>query len=197
MPFWVVLMARLCLGEELSPMGWISIGIAGVGLVAMLDFTHPGAAVFSKLIAVACGATWALGAIVVKRMQDRVRLDLLNFSFWQMLLGLIPMLALLWVTDQPPVRWSMPYVTSLLFLGIAGTALGWWMWFYVLKTLPAGTTGMSSLGVPVVALFGAMIHLGERPSKLEWVGMALILCALLLLSFDALKRNTEPLKVPE
>jgi drug/metabolite transporter (DMT)-like permease len=82
---------------------------------------------------------------------------------------------------------------------VAGTAGGWLMWQYALEHLPAGTMGMSSLGTSVVALVGAAIHLGERPSASELTGMGFIIGALALLSFDTIGRQREsvPLMIPE
>lgn len=188
MPFWVLLFAWPALGERVSPVGWISVALAAAGLIALMDLPGTADSLPGKALAVAAGVTWALGVVVAKRLQSRITLDLLNFSFWQMLLGLIPMLLLVWVSDQPPIVWTPTFVAALLFLGIPSTALGWWMWLYVLRALPAGLTGLSSLGVPVVALVGAYVHLGERPSTLEWAGTCLILAALALLSLDAWRR---------
>lgn len=189
MPFWVLLLAWPALGERVSPVGWISVALAAAGLIALMDLPGTISLLPGKALAVAAGATWALGVVVAKRLQARVTLDLLNFTFWQMLLGLVPMVLLVSVSNQPPVLWTPTFVAALLFLGIPSTALGWWMWLYVLRVLPAGLTGLSSLGVPVVALLGAYVHLGERPSALEWLGTFLILAALALLSIDAWRRS--------
>jgi drug/metabolite transporter (DMT)-like permease len=86
-----------------------------------------------------------------------------------------------------------------LLLGVLATAGGWMAWFYVLRSLPAGTTSMSSLGVPVVALLASALQLGERPTPAEWLGMALIAVALALVSWDAMRRHrpVEPLMAQE
>jgi len=44
------------------------------------------------------------------------------------------------------------------------------MWLYVLHPLPAGTTSMSSLGVPVVALVSSAIQLGSGRMPPGWPG---------------------------
>jgi drug/metabolite transporter (DMT)-like permease len=59
----------------------------------------------------------------------------------------------------------------------------------VLDRLPAGTTSMASLGIPVVALLGGAIQLGERPTAAEWAGMGLIAIALALVSWDTIRRH--------
>jgi len=53
----------------------------------------------------------------------------------------------------------------------------------------------ASLGIPVVALLGGAIQLGERPTAAEWIGIALIAVALALVSWDTIRRHqpVEPL----
>jgi EamA-like transporter family protein len=65
------------------------------------------------------------------------------------------------------------------------------VWLYVLHRLPAGTTSMSSLGVPVVALVSSAIQLGERPRAAELVGMGLIATALAIVSWDTVRQHRE------
>ena len=65
------------------------------------------------------------------------------------------------------------------------------MWLYVLHRLPAGTTSMSSLGVPVIALGSSAIQLGERPHAAELAGMGLIATALAIVSWDTVRQNRE------
>ena len=65
------------------------------------------------------------------------------------------------------------------------------MWLYVLHRLPAGTTSMASLGIPVIALVGSAIQLGERPRPSELGGMGLIVIALAIVSWDAVRRHLE------
>ncbi|MBM3396838.1 MAG: DMT family transporter [Betaproteobacteria bacterium] len=188
MPFWVLLFAWWGLGERIAPLGWVSVGLAAVGLVALMELPMKSAGLFSKLLAVGAGVAWGLGAVLAKRLHREVELDLLNFTFWQMVFGLIPMVLLVVVSDWPPIQWTPTFIACVLLLGIVATAVGWWQWFYVLRALPAGVTGMSSLGVPVVAVLGAFVHFGERPSAMEALGTVLVLCAIALLCFDGWRR---------
>jgi drug/metabolite transporter (DMT)-like permease len=96
---------------------------------------------------------------------------LFNFTFWQMALGLIPMLAVVYVTHDRAIAWTPPFIALVLVLGIVATAGGWIAWFHVLRSLPASTTSMSSLGIPVVVLLSSALQLGERPTSAEWIGM--------------------------
>jgi drug/metabolite transporter (DMT)-like permease len=117
--------------------------------------------------------------------------DLFNFTFWQMALGLIPMALVASLSPERPIEWSPTFVTLALVLGVVATAGGWMAWFYVLRRLPAGTASMSSLAIPVIALLASAIQLGERHSAPEWAGIGLIAVALALVSWDTVRRHRE------
>jgi drug/metabolite transporter (DMT)-like permease len=73
------------------------------------------------------------------------------------------------------------------------------MWLYVLHRLPAGTTSLSSLGVPVIAAISSWLQLGERPAPAELAGMLLIGVALALVSWLSIRKRerTEPMMAQE
>jgi drug/metabolite transporter (DMT)-like permease len=191
MPFWVLLLAWPLLGERIAPAGWIAVGLAAVGLVLVLEPWTRRSALLPMLLAVAAGVCWALGVVISKRLKNRHPVDVFNFTFWQMVLGLIPMVAVAALAPQRPIEWTPEFITLALLLGVLATAGGWGAWFYVLQRLPAGTTSMSSLGVPVVALLASTIQMGERHSAPEWAGMALIAAALALVSWDTIRSRRE------
>jgi len=189
MPFWVLLFAWPLLGERIQGVGWLAVGLAAVGLILLLEPWGLRVTLLGKLLAVLAGVSWALGVVVSKRLHNRHPVDVFNFTFWQMALGLIPMAAVALATHSRPIQWTPQFVLLVLFLGIIATAAGWGAWFYVLRRLPAGTTSMASLGIPVVALIASTIQLGERPTRLELSGMALLGIALALTSWDTIRRR--------
>ena len=80
-------------------------------------------------------------------------------------------------------------MVALLFSSVLGTAVGWWLWTYVLAHTPAGIAGLNSLGIPVIAVIASALQLGERPPTLELVGMLMIGAALALLAWIGLRRR--------
>ena len=189
MPFWVLLLGWSLLGERIRGIGWLAVTTAAAGLVLILEPWGLRSALPAKLAAVLAGVCWALGVVISKRLHNRHPVDMVNFTFWQMALGLVPMVLVALSTHAQPIRWTLAFVAILLTLGVVATALGWMAWFYVLERLPAGTASMSSLGIPVVALAGSAIQLGERPTPAEWTGMGLIALALALVSWDTIRRH--------
>ncbi len=189
MPFWLLVFGWPILGERIEGIGWAAIALAAGGLVLILEPWGMRGGLLAKVLAVLAGACWALGVVIAKRLKNRHPVDLFNFTFWQMALGLIPLLIVAGVAHTRPIQWTPTFVTVALLLGIVASAGGWMAWFYVLQRLPAGTTGMSSLGIPVVALLGSALQLGERPNASEWSGIGLIGLALGLVSWDTMRRH--------
>jgi drug/metabolite transporter (DMT)-like permease len=190
-PFWVLLFAWPLLGERIDSIGWVAVGLAAVGLVLILEPWSMKGALLPMLVAVAAGICWALGVVVSKRLKNRHAVEIFSFTFWQMALGLVPMALVAWMTPERPIEWNGEFVALAVLLGVVATAGGWGAWFYVLQRLPAGTTSMSSLGIPVIALVASAIQLGERHTASEWIGIAVIAIALALVSWDTIRQRRE------
>jgi drug/metabolite transporter (DMT)-like permease len=191
MPFWVLVFAWPILHERIEGWGWAAVLLAACGLVFILEPWAMRTGVLAKLLAVLAGVCWALGVVLFKRLHNREQVDVINFTFWQMICGLVPMLVIALATHSRPIQWTPAFIGLTLSLGIVGTGVGWMAWFYVLRHLPAGTTSMSSLGIPVVAIAASAIQLGERPAAGELTGMILIGAALAIVSWDTIRKHRE------
>lgn len=192
MPFWVLLFAWPVLGERIQGLQWGAVALAAAGLVSILEPWRSQTTLMSKFLAVAAGVAWAAGVILAKCHQRHHRVDVLAFTFWQMLIGLIPMAVVAWAVPQRSVVWSGPFILALAFSGVVATGAGWFLWLYVLQRLPAGTTSLASLSIPVIAAVSSAIQLGERLRPAELAGMALIGAALGLMSWDMSRRQRPP-----
>jgi len=186
MPFWLLLMAWLVLGERLVGLQWATVGLAAAGLLLVLSpWRLQGLA--PSLLAVGTGFTWAASAVVAKVIHQRHPADVLCLTTWQMLLGTIPLGFIALTELGQPVVWSAEFVWALAFNVLLANTLAWMLWLWILKALPAGIAGLGTLAIPVIGVASAALQLGERPSVAEAIGMALIICALALLSALALR----------
>jgi drug/metabolite transporter (DMT)-like permease len=178
MPFWLLLMAWVFLGEGLKGFQWVAVGMALAGLILVLaPWEMEGGS--SPFLAVGGALCWAASAIVAKILRRRHEVDLLSLTAWQLLLGSIPLVVVAAATWSPPV-WSGTFVAGLAFTVLAGNCLAWILWLYILSTLPAGTAGLGMLLTPVIGITASWIQLGEQPGGVEGAGMLLIVSALLL-----------------
>ncbi|HET6266008.1 MAG TPA: DMT family transporter [Usitatibacter sp.] len=187
MPFWMIIFAHFILRERMRGAQWIAVALAFAGLVLIVapwEITS----LAGSLLAVAAGAVWAITAVLSKRWPTAAA-DPLLFTAWQLLFGCAALTILALVHPHPPPQWNLEFAWTLAFSAVLATALGWWLWTYVLATTPAGITGLNSLGIPVIAVLASAIQLGERPPALELAGMLAIGVALTTLAFIGLRRR--------
>ena len=152
MPFWVLVFAWPILGERIEGWGRLAVVLAALGLVLILEPWNLHATLLAKVLAVLAGICWALGVVISKHLHNRHPVEVFNFTFWQMALGLVPMLVVSLAAHSRPIQWTGEFVLLTLLLGIVGSALGWIAWFYVLRRLAAGTITAST---PVIASLSA------------------------------------------
>ena len=187
MPFWMIVFAHFILHERMRGVQWLAVALALAGLVLIVAPWQL-TSLTGSLLAVAAGAVWAITAVLSKRGPTAAT-DPLLFTAWQLFFGFLALALLAFVHPHDPIRWNAEFVWTLLFSAILATAIGWWLWTYVLAHTPAGIAGLNSLGIPVIAVLGSAVQLGERPPPLELAGMAAIGTALALLAWLGLRRQ--------
>jgi len=190
MPFWVMLFAWPMLGEKVQGWQWLAVISAVFGMLLIFDPLHIKADGFSMFLAIISGVSWALSAIISKKLHQRSpHLDLLNLTAWPMLLGSVPMLAIAFVVPAPPIQWTGYFIGSVLFNVFLSGALAWLLWLYALQILPAGVASMASMLAPVIGVLAAWIQLNEVPNRMELIGMVLIALSLVIISFVSIKKH--------
>ena len=190
MPFWVLILAWLFLGERVKGMQWVAIAISVCGLLFILEPTNLNGTILSRVLALLSGLSWAGGVIVAKKLRQTVELDLLSFTAWQTVFGAIPLVLAAVLVPSTPIVWSTPFIIALIYAVIPGTAIATLLWLYVLNCLPAGIAGLGLLMNPVVGVLAAWAQLGEQPGFMEVIGMGLIAIALLLNTLQAMQSQT-------
>ena len=181
MPFWVMLLAALFLNEKPRPSQYAAAAIAALGLLLVIQPWQWHATLLSSLLAVASGASWAAGSVVAKRAFRHQSVDLLQLTAWQMVVGAVVLSTLAAATHKTPIVWSPYMLFAVGYNMFLATALGWVLWLFILRTLPAAVAGLSTLMIPVMSVLWALLLLGEKPDLAEGGGITLILLALALL----------------
>ncbi len=191
MPFWLIPLAWAILDERIRGSQWLTVATAGCGLLLFLDPWQSGGTLFSNLLGVAAGLTWALATLFAKRMRSRHDFDLLALTAWQMLFGAVALCIVALLFSSRPIQPAPYFFGALAFNAVLATGLAWVLWLYILQNLPAGKAGLSSLGIPAIGVLAGWIELGETPSTAEFAGMLLIgasLFGLYLLSLRAARK---------
>jgi drug/metabolite transporter (DMT)-like permease len=186
MPFWMVVFAHFMLRERMRGIQWLAVALAFAGLVLIVAPWQL-TSLTGSLLALAAGVVWAFSAVLSKRWPTPGA-DPLLFTAWQLLFGFGWLALLARIHPHPPVEWATEFIVALAFSAVFATAIGWWLWTYVLSTTTAGIAGLNSLGIPVIAVLGSALQLGERPSAPELSGMLMIGIALAMLAWIGLRR---------
>lgn len=191
MPFWTLILARFMLHERLRPWQWITVGMAFIGLIVLIDPVHQHGAILPSILAVIAGLFWAGSVIVVKEMQRRENLSMVTLTFWQGLIACLGFMAVGLVFPQRDLVWTPMFVWAIFYCAVISTALAWLLFYYALKRMPVGLAGLSTLATPVIGVLSAWLVLGEKPSSVEASGMVMIGVAMSLLALVpfALKRR--------
>jgi drug/metabolite transporter (DMT)-like permease len=192
MPFWVMLFAWPMLGEKVQGWQWLAVAFALFGIVLIFDPLHIKGDGVSMLMALSSGISWAISAIVSKKLHKRrPELDLLNITAWPTLLGSIPIIIVALILPAPPIVWSNTFYLTIIYSIFLSGSLAWVLWTYALQRLPAGVASMASMLAPVIGVGAAWVQLGERPSHIELIGMLLIALALVTISAVTIKKHAE------
>ncbi len=158
-------------------------GLVGLGLVLMP--LQMGEGLFSTMLALGSGLSWAASTITLKKIrQAHPHIDLLTVTAWQMGIGSLPLAAIALLTNQQPTHWSPTFVIALIYNILPATAIAFSLWYFALSRLSAGIASLGTLVNPVIGVLAAWWQLGERPSLTETLGILLILSALMVISLN-------------
>ena len=197
MPFWTMLLAWPLLGEKLRGWQWPAAFFSLMGILFILDPLHLGTDVFSMILAIVSGISWALAVILAKKLQARSpNLDLISLTAWQMLFGSIPIVALAFMTHTVSIEWDSYFIGALIYNAVFGNAIAWLLWLYALRHLSAGIATMTTTVCPVIAVIASSIELHEVIKSFELLGMSFIGISLLMISYDRIKKHKEELVQP-
>lgn len=192
MPFWVMLLAWPLLGERIQGWKWLAVLSSLLGMGLILDPLHIHADLFSMVLALCSGISWALSAILTKQLHKRrPDLDLINLTAWPMLIGSLPMVVMAFSMPAVKIEWVGYLWGAIGFNVVLSGALAWLLWLFALQRLQAGVASMASMLAPVIGVVAAWVQLGEVPRSQELVGMVMIALSLVIISWLTM-RDTQP-----
>lgn len=118
-------------------------------------------------------------------------LPVLSANAWSMLYG-TAFIALLAVANGQPfiVEWTSKYVLSILWLAVAGTAIGFFAYVTLIGRIGTGRTGYVTVLMPLVALVLSTFFEGYAWTIYAFAGVALIMIGnAIVLSSPAAPKN--------
>jgi drug/metabolite transporter (DMT)-like permease len=196
MPMWLLLMSWVILGERVRGLQWLSVALALAGLIFVLSPWEAGGTPISNILGIAAGVCSAASAVAAKILCRDRQVDLLGLNAWQMLFGSIPLVVVAVATADSGPAWTGPFIGALLYNVVLACGVALLLWFYSLRSLPAGTAGLGRLIAPVVGVVASWAQLGERPDRYELIGMFLIICGLASLAAWQMAADRRLSRVP-
>ena len=185
-PAFVVLLAWLLLREipTTRTVGGTVLAFAGVVVVVAgqtgLQGLFAGGTLWGSLLLLAAAASWALVTVLGKPLVARYgALPAMTYACLWSLPFFPPVL--LWEVSRRPVPFPSPGgLFAILYLGLASTALAWYLWYKGLEGLPAGVVAVFFFAQPVVGGVLAWLFLAERLGPAFLAGGAVIASGILL-----------------
>lgn len=179
MPLWAILLGRVVLKERIDGWRWLGLGLglAGLALLVASDAASLAAAPVGAALIIVAALSWAIGTVLLKRFP--VRAPATVITGWQMAIGGLPIVLGAIVLDwgKSPTLAPGP-VLATLYNMLVCFIYCYWAWTRLVVRLPVAVAGLSTLLIPVVGTLTGMVMLGERPGMLDFLGLALILGAL-------------------
>lgn len=180
MPFWAVPLAYWCLKDKPSKKQYLGSVFAAVGLLLFIAPWHNQGNYLSIILATLGGLTWAIGTVLSKKLFSKVSIDLINFTAWQMFLGALILCMIALVVPSKPIEWSGFFIYGLLYSVLFASSFAWVLWIYIVRVLPTSVASLSSLLVPIGAIFLAWLMLNDTPTFFELLAIALIIIGLVI-----------------
>jgi drug/metabolite transporter (DMT)-like permease len=176
MPIWAALLALPILGERLTPTRVVALGLCIAGMAILIAPLAGHGVPVGILLALGAAVGWAAGTVYLK--WARLDGEPLAITVWQLLFALTVILVCLPVFEGSlqlhSGAWSL---FGLIYSGLVGSGLCYFLWFTIVRTLPASTAALGILASPVIGVIAAMIVLGEQPTLFDAIGFALMLSA--------------------
>ena len=192
---WVVPGAALFLGERLTgtKLTGFMLGMAGVAVMfnpVAFDWTDRDVLVGNGLLMLAALA-WAAQIIQVRG--HRWHASPLELAPWQFTVAAVVLFPIaLFMDAGRSVDWTGRAAAVLFYNGPIATAFCFWAVVTVNRALPAITTSLGTLGVPVAGVAASAAMLGEPVTLTNLAGLVLILGGLAWLALgDRIKPRAQ------
>lgn len=169
----VLVLARLSMGMPIRPLAVVA-ALTGIGGVALLVLGPVGRLDPLGLAAGLGGAaSMAAGTVFSRKWQPPV--PPLTFTAWQLTAGGLLLVPVALIAEPPLPALSGANIAGLLYLGLFGAALTYFLWFRGVARIPPSAVSMLGMMSPVTAVVLGWLVLDQRLSPLQMLGAAAVL----------------------
>ena len=191
-PF-LVIIGAIFLNETPGWRRWIGILIAFFGVYQITGEPRIGNAVGSVMMVVGGGLTWAIGQAMVRQLKD---ITGLTVAAWVAVLACpqLFVMSVVFETGQIAAVQSAGWVvwSAVAYLGLIMTALGYYMWYTLIRRTPVSEAAPYLLTLPLFSILGGSFFLGETISEQTLIGGGIIVFGVSLIVLAPVKRIQAP-----
>jgi drug/metabolite transporter (DMT)-like permease len=202
-PIWVVMIeAWIFRAGRMTAKGLVGLAIGIVGLLVLLwprisSGTHLGRLeLLGSGILAGASFFWALGSVFSHRFNLTV--DVFASAAWQMTLGgLVNGVVALLTGQFQKTHWTFSALSSIGYLVIFGSWLGYSAYIYLLEHVPTPKVATYAYVNPIVAVFLGWIILHEQVDISMLAGTVIIIASVALVNTSQLKHAPVDIPVSE
>ena len=191
-PF-LVIIGAIFLNETPGWRRWIGILIAFFGVYQITGEPRIGNAVGSVMMVVGGGLTWSIGQAMVRQLKD---ITGLTVAAWVAVLACpqLFVMSAVFETGQIAAVQSAGWVvwSAVAYLGLIMTALGYYMWYTLIRRTPVSEAAPYLLTLPLFSILGGSFFLGETISEQTLIGGGIIIVGVSLIVLAPVKRIQAP-----
>jgi drug/metabolite transporter (DMT)-like permease len=190
--------AWLLLGDRLSRLGAVGIGVALAGVVLVVQ-PSPSAVTdanaVGQVLVLGAAAAVALGSVLLRRIDPR--LDSVALTAWAMGAGAVLLhAASLGLGESPAAALGVgpATVASVLVVGLPSTALAYTVYFGLIERVGPVRANLVAYAVPVFAALTGWLVLGSSASPWTVVGFLVIAAGFVLIEWDTVRAELRRLR---
>jgi probable blue pigment (indigoidine) exporter len=195
-PLFALVLAAVLLAERPTAQRVLAgfMGVAGVSLVVLRSGARLD--LLGVLAGLAGAAAMSAGTVLTKRWGRPEGVGALTFTGWQLTAGGLLLLPVSLLAEGGPPALDGRAVTGYLYLGVVGTAVGYWLWFRGVARLPATSVAFLTLLSPLSAAVIGWAALGQALTPLQVLGMAIAFGGTLLGQVRGTRTHRAPAQAP-
>lgn len=201
-PAFILVFAALLLREKLTAARVLSVILATIGVIIIVDPTRAdfSSDTFAGDIALTCAAvTWGLYSVLVRKVSGKI--DTLVVTFLAFSGGMLLTLpaAVVELSQKSIDVIDAGIILGILYLGIVSTAGAMWMWNRAFTLVDASVASLFFFAQPLVGALLGVILLGQPFTAALAVGSAFIATGVILSVFapEAVQAKSAPVGAKE
>lgn len=178
------LLAAIFLNDKLGWKRTLGMALAFFGVALIAGTPNIRNQLFSAFLVMAGALTWSIGQVMIKRMVTVTGFQLITwvavFAGPQMFISslIVESGHLSALKNATIIGWG-----TVVYMGIVMTALGYGIWYHILKKYDVNQVMPFLLLLPVSSILGAVLFLGERPNFRTLAGGVFILIGVAAIVF--------------